>query len=368
VKNSMRAVMKFLGPHPYNPPLMFLFFWAFYFSRYVPLGLAEPPGAGRLRAFVTIVLIAAVPASAFSGVAILWNRFRPWPENKFRYYALEVAISFMFLNLTFTYTTQNPYFDSVGGLRATSASLTPIFLVVTYIFTLLLLAGLHQTESRIRNRLDNADTLVARLERESRVLVLSEVELKDQVSRFLHDRVQSNLMVLSLRLRELTDLSNEDERTEINRIIDDLENLRMQDLRLAIASLSPNLETTDLRSAIKSLLGPSRSGVNVTVVMPPRVDDFANELKMAIYKISEQAILNSRMHGKATHILVEVSESGKDTWNLCVADDGLGKKAELGEPGLGTAIIESWARLIGGNKRITSTEYGYTLAITFGSK
>lgn len=363
---KLKKFRDFIGPHPYNPGLMFLFFWAFYLSRYLPLMLAQPPGSERWQAGATILLLALIPAFAFSGCALLWNRFRPWPQDKLRFYLLELFLSTTMLNLTFAFVAEHPKFETVEGLRGTTVPPTPIFMFLNFVFTVLLLAALHQTESKIQNRLAKADALAARLEQESRVLILAEEELKNQVSQFLHDRVQSSLMVLAMRLKELDPHSDESSRAEVNRIITELESLRMQDLRLAIESLSPNLEVTSLATAISKLVHGNADRVKLMLSLESTVDGLPNETKMALYKISEQAILNAQLHGQADQINVTGERRSSNFWVWSISDNGEGLVNGTGKPGLGSTLIDSWSRVIGGTKTIDAPSAGgYTIQIAF---
>jgi two-component sensor histidine kinase len=75
------------------------------------------------------------------------------------------------------------------------------------------------------------------------------------------------------------------------------------------------------------------------------------------------------MHGSAKHIQVNLAESEKGTWLLKISDDGTGSSGKDTQPGLGTAVIDSWTRVIDGTKRIESNSLtGYSLEISFANK
>lgn len=370
----MRALigkfLRFIGPHPYNLGQIFLFFWALYLSRYVPLMLQQPAGAVRTGAFILIIFLAIIPAATFAGCAWLWNRFRPWPKNNLGFYLLELLISVVLLNYMFALAFSNPHFETIKGLKATTPPPTPQLQIGSFLVTVFILAALHKTESKIQNRLTTADSLVAELEKDTRLLILAESELKSQVSQFLHDRVQSTLMVISMRLQKIAnDKNNSVQSSELADVIENLEALRMKDLRLAINSLAPNFDAMGLVASIQSLIPNGFNETCIHVNLADEADDFSSELKMAIYKISEQAILNSRMHGSAKTVEVSLLEKEKNVWLLKISDDGSGARVQDAQPGLGTAVIDSWTRIIGGTKRVASNEKaGYALEISFTGK
>ena len=362
--------LRFLGPHPYNLGQIFLFFWAFFFSRYVPLVLAQPAGLARTLASVLIVFLALIPAGAFAGSAWLWNRFRPWSKNNLGFYLLEVMLSVLAFNLAFYLAFTNPFFETLAGLKGTTSPPTPQLQLVSFVITVFLLAALHKTDKQIQNRLAKADSLVAQLENEVQLLILAEAEIKIQVSQFLHDRVQSSLMVISVRLQKIaTTKSPSVQDSELTRVIESLETLRMQDLRLAINALSPNLDAMGLDVAISLLISKNVSDTALEVNLPSIVEEFPDNLKLAIFKIAEQAILNSQMHGSAKHIEVSLMKSKSDVWLLRISDDGSGSSGQESQPGLGTAFIDSWTRVLEGTKRIVSSPTtGYSLEISFPNK
>ena len=366
MKTALSRFLRFLGPHPYNPVAMFGFFWAIYASRLVIIMLAEPVGLPRLRAAGLIAILALFPAGTIAGVAALWDRFRPWPQNNLGFYLLEIFFSIIPVNLAFTYISASPLFASIRGFNLTTAPPHPVFWAFNFVIVVLVLAALNSRESKIRERLAQASDLVATLEKQSRLLVLAESELKTQVSHFLHDRVQASLMVTSMRLGQISQSATETFKDEVENIIQDLETLRMQDLRLAIDSLSPNLEANELPNLIRGLIPKTLATSTLRVEIPEAANNLSTELKLAIFKISEQAVLNSLIHGSAAVIEVTLHQTPEGNWLLVVQDDGEANKDEPSKPGLGTAIIDSWTRIIGGTKRIHAQGgQGYTLEISF---
>lgn len=366
MKPLVSRFLKFLGPHPYNPVSMFGFFWAFYASRFVMIMLAEPTGLPRLKAAGLIAILALFPAATIAGVAALWDRFRTWPQNRLSFYLLEIFVSIIPVNLAFTYASASPLFSSIRGFNLTTAPPNPVFWAFNFVIVVLVLAALNSRESKIRERLAQASELVATLEKQGRLLVLAESELKNQVSHFLHDRVQASLMVSSMRLKQISQSAAGDTKDEIQNVIRDLETLRMQDLRLAIESLSPNLEANELSNLIRGLIPATLATSKLTVEIPESANELSTELKLAIFKISEQAVLNSLIHGSAAFIEVLLHQTPEGNWHLIVQDDGKATQAEQSKPGLGSAIIDSWTRIIGGTKHIHVLDgQGYTLEISF---
>jgi len=364
--NWLGRVKAFIGPHPYSPPLIFLFFWAFYFSRYVPLLVSQPFGPDRWTTALIILGLALIPASAFSLTAYFWNRFRPWSGNKLSFYLLEIFIATTSFNIIFAELSKTQLFEAVEGLAGTTVQTTPGYIVMNFIFVVGLLGGLHMAQAKLLKRLATADELVAKLEIDSRTLVLAEEELKKQVSQFLHDRVQSDLMVVSMQLKSLASQPAQARQDIIDEAISRLESARVNDLRLAIQSLSPNFDLTELEGAIGRLVDAKYSQTKLSVSVAESVSNFSAEIKMAAYRIAEQAVLNSQMHGEAKNISVTIAEAADQQFTLVIQDDGSGASEGADNAGVGTAVIDSWVRVLDGTRTIsTPAAGGYRLEVAF---
>ena len=365
MSNGLRKILRFIGPHPYSPKLMFLLFFTVYLSRYVAALLAADEGRDRWIAGGVIVVISLIPAATFAGAAILLKRFRLWSKNSLGLYLLEVLGVVVVANFGFSLITRNQYLNSLIDLKASHPPLTINWFLVTFIFGLISLALISSAESEIRNRLEKADGLVADLEEQGQVLTLGETKLKSQVSQFLHDKVQSNLMVISMRLQKAADKDAASQSQTISEAIEALEHLRTIELRQAIESLSPNLDDADLTESLAKMVSNSHPDLALELDLPQEIEVLSSDQKMALYKVAEQAILNSQIHGQSTRIWVRAIQRPSNHWVFTISDDGVGSKAPSNKPGLGTAVIDSWLRVLGGSKEIRNSEVGYELEVTF---
>mgnify|MGYP000668043426 CR=1 FL=1 len=62
MESLFRKFIKLVGPYPYNPYLIFLFFASIFFSRYAPLVILVPAGLERMK-FAALLLLASVKSS-----------------------------------------------------------------------------------------------------------------------------------------------------------------------------------------------------------------------------------------------------------------------------------------------------------------
>ena len=365
IKSShINKVIKLIGPYPYNPYLLFLFFFSFYFSRYIRVVGYLPAGPERWRAGGLVLLASAVPAIVFSLGSILLTRFRFWSSKSTAVYILEVA-GFQYLNLLYLPLINRFLQEKLNYYDKTIVALSNNIFIASLVLVLFALALMHQAERKINERLLLANKLVDKLENERTELVHSDEILRKQTSQFLHDRVQSDLMVIGMKLKSISGLSTPEVNEVIERAIVRLENTRAADLKNLIQILTPNLDAGTLSSALDTLMEQYRQTMEVSVEIDTRIETLDAEVKLGIYRIIEQAVLNALMHGPATMVLVMVDFVVAGISRIIVADDGPGATLEEVSPGVGSAIIDSWVGILGGKRSIdTSSGYGYRLEIS----
>lgn len=362
---ELRKLVKLIGPYPYNPYLIFLFSFALYFSRFIPVVSYLPAGYERFRAGGIIIVASAIPGTIFSIGAILLRKFRSWSSENAFFYILEVAF-FHFLNLLYLHFISTDLMAYLGHSREALFELSPSVFVFSLILVLVAVALMHQAERKIRDRLDLATKLVGKLEIERENLIHSDESLRHHTSQFLHDRVQSDLMVVGVKLKSISGQSSTEVNDVIERAILRLENTRSSDLRNLIQILTPNLEAGTLSSAIDVLLEQYRNTMQVSLDVDVATEALETDTKLGVFRIVEQSILNSLVHGPANRVQISVRADDGRLAEIVIADDGPGIATENSSPGVGTAIIDSWVSILCGVKEVNSAPgHGYRLHIRF---
>lgn len=215
------------------------------------------------------------------------------------------------------------------------------------IFALILLAILGVSQRRLQAQVDRADDALAALRQQAEALLTADEEVRRQVSLLLHDRVQAGLIAACLRLRRsLGPIPDRD--AEVARVVDQLEELRTLDVRRAVHALSPNLSEVDLVTAIEELGEAYRPAMTVTCAIEDGLD-VPERLRLGIYRVIEQCLLNSAIHGEAQHCRVEFRYTGPDI-EVTVKDDGIGPP-QGATSGFGTTLIDTWCRVLGAQWR-----------------
>ena len=362
---QIRRLLAYIGPYRYNPYLIFLFFFAQFFSRFIPLIGFVAPGSERSRAGGLIIVLVAIPALIFATSATLLNRYRFWSSKSTLLYILEVAL-FVYLNILYIPLLNSIIEQQIGHQVNGIVPFTPAVFVSTLILTLLALALLHRGEQKVIDKLSLATDLVKKLETEREELIEYDERLRRQTSQFLHDRVQSDLMVVSMKLKSVSGQSSEKVNDVLDRAILRLEKTRTEDLRIVIQELTPNLEAGSLSSALDVLLEQYREDIEISVLIDEKTESLNPRTKLGIFRIVEQSVLNSLLHGKASRVQLEATTDTDGTTVLAIADDGAGASLEKITAGVGSAIIDSWVAILNGVKEIdTMPDFGFRVQVTF---
>lgn len=314
-----------------------------------------------------IILASVIPSTIFSMGAVLFQKFRVWSSDSIFFYVLEVAF-FHYLNLLYLPFITNAVMAYIGDSRKTLFSISPSIFVISLIIVLIAIALMHQAERRISERLFAATELVTKLETERQSLIYSDEQLRRQTSQFLHDRVQSDLMVVGMEIRSISGKSSAEVNEVIDRAIIRLENTRASDLKNLIQVLTPNLDMGGLRAAIDVLLEQYRSNMEVTTKIDAATEELEARELLGIFRIIEQSVLNALVHGPAKRVRITVSTDSVGVTNIFVSDDGPGILHNDIIPGLGSSIIDSWVGILNGSKEIDSAPgHGYQLHVTFSA-
>jgi signal transduction histidine kinase len=357
--------IRLIGPYPYNPYLIFLFFFSFYFSRYIRVVAYLPAGPERWKAGALVLLASAIPAVIFSLGSILLTRFRFWSSKSTIVYILEVTF-FQYLNLLYLPLINRFLQDQLGYIDKTILALSRNIFIASLLLVLFALALMHHAERKISDRLDLANKLVGRLESEREGLIQSDEKLRRQTSQFLHDRVQSELMVVGMKLKSISGKSSDDVNEVIDRAIVRLEETRATDLKDLIQVLTPNLEAGSLQSALEVLLEQYRATMDVSLHIDIITEKLHAQSLLGIFRIVEQSMLNALVHGPANRVQISVTTNSEEITEIIVSDDGPGVAVESLTAGVGTAIIDSWVGILHGIKEIDSAPgHGYQLRVTF---
>jgi signal transduction histidine kinase len=324
-----------------------------------------PAGPERWRAGGLVLLASAIPAIVFALGSMLVTRFRFWSGKSTIFYILEVAF-FQYLNLLYLPLINKFLQENLGYIDKTILALSKNIFIASLFLVLIALALMHHAERKISDRLDLATKLVGKLEKEREELIQSDERLRRHTSQFLHDRVQSDLMVVGMKLKSISEQVSPEVSEVIDRAIQRLENTRSTDLRSLIQILTPNLDAGSLQSALDILLEQYRTNMEVSLQIDSASEKLDSAVLLGVFRIVEQSILNALVHGPANRVQISVTTNSQYFTDIIVSDDGPGVTVESATAGIGTAIIDSWVGILNGRKEINSAPgHGYRLQVTF---
>lgn len=212
---------------------------------------------------------------------------------------------------------------------------------------IIVLALLGISERRLTEQIDRGDDALAAMTKQAEALLTADEEVRRQVSLLLHDRVQAGLIAACLELRRTMSatISDDAERdARVARVVEQLEDLRILDVRQAVHALSPNLREVDLVTALDELADTYRPAMAVQISADEGIA-VPHDQRLGVYRIVEQSLLNAAVHGQAETCRIHLSANG-DFLAMRISDDGAGIPA-VPRPGFGTTVIDTWCRVLG---------------------
>jgi signal transduction histidine kinase len=187
----------------------------------------------------------------------------------------------------------------------------------------------------------------------------AEERQRQEIAELLHSRVQSNLLLLWNKLGGARDIATTDPeraRAMLLEAQNELDEIRERDIRQASYLLHPAIIRVGLIPALRSLAARFESLLTVSVVTDAevaRVDDplhnqLAEEFRVSIYRIVEEALNNIQRHAEATRATLILGIPTRGKFLLELADDGRGFDVAAVRPGLGLTVIDDRVEQLGG--------------------
>lgn len=205
----------------------------------------------------------------------------------------------------------------------------------------------------------------AELQRSRQRLIAAEERVRREVSTQLHDGVQVKLLILKGRLQELLKgTCSESETTRLlSEVIDGLNQVIEQQVGVLSRQLYPATLSQGLVPAFLSFADRHSAGPVVEVeldeelIRREKADPswVSEQVKLAMYRIAEQALANAIQHAGARHATVRLGMSREGWLHLTVRDDGQGFDAQSAPRGQGVAAMRDYADAAGGQCVINST-------------
>jgi signal transduction histidine kinase len=215
--------------------------------------------------------------------------------------------------------------------------------------------------NRLNKELIAKEELVQELVKQRTLIIESEEETRELVSKYLHNTLQSGLVVINHQLLEAMKDVPPTTRSRFQSIVDELELMRKVEIRDASRALSPNLDVLTFEALLTPLMDVYRTSIKFTV-KADGVDYLSlKAMGLALYRIIEQVVLNAAVHGSAKIIEIQLSVTDPQSLSLVITNDGAPFKSKALSQGTGTAIIDTWVAIHQGTWTLTLNEMGLTV-------
>jgi len=229
-------------------------------------------------------------------------------------------------------------FSSVGSFFTSATRLWIPLMVLSTIWGV--------TTSRLQAQVEQTKAALALTRVQQDWMLEADERARRQVADTLHDRVQASLIAACMNLQHL----DPQDPHAVDRVIQRLEELRKVDVRRAARALSPTLSEVGLASSLAELAIQYEPAMITVIRVDPRASGSGSvdeRTRLGIYRIIEQALLNSAGHGGASNATVTVTCTTEGI-EVSVEDDGSGLGSAEPASGSGSALISTWVRTLGG--------------------
>lgn len=362
-----RAVLAFFRPWPLQPivavpMVLFLGMWsATVVLTAAAVGQSTPP---VWRTLVSVVLPAGIIAITFAIAQRYVGDYRApkWPL----YYAILVGTSVLVVAVRFAVLSDSVNSLSDVRLLAISDVSSPAFGFLRVIFSLLMFTALlGWFTRRLSAEVQRAESALEAVRAQQQRLVEADEATRRQIAADLHDRIQSSLLLVGMQVQQIAQQAEADTSGRLKSITDELEFIRGKRLHDVIDGLSPDYPIVGLTGALSNLGARYGRSLEVDIDLDPQAVTLVEADLVwteAVYRIVEQALMNSVAHGRAAYAQVRLRPKSR-TLVLSIEDDGSGITGST-IPGLGTAITDAWAgRTHGQWTRATSDDGGGSVRV-----
>jgi glucose-6-phosphate-specific signal transduction histidine kinase len=260
-------------------------------------------------------------------------------------------------------------------LRETLPPIAVRFILSLPVVLLVLFIG-NGVLASVRARLARQEALLAErlkvVRSERSLLLAAEEKVRAEASRTLHDDVQAALLRSVVRLEGLRDRLDEDDRVLFDASIDEIENVREVRVRALGRVLAPNIDDIGLLQALEELGALYADVMPVHLVVSEQVEERfrpigeQDDTALALYRITEQGLLNALKHSRSSEVQVALRQLPDGRVHLELTSSGAPPESDM-TPGTGTATINAWLDLVGGSWQIDPIpEGGARLTVVAG--
>jgi PAS domain S-box-containing protein len=213
-------------------------------------------------------------------------------------------------------------------------------------------------EGRVKERTAELSKAKEQLEYYLGEVIRAQEEERKRIARELHDEASPSLGFISLELDNIIAKNPGLSEDVVSRLRTITEKLRMaqEEIRLFSHELHPSvLDQLGLESALETLISDlnSKDKVLIKFRVKGKEQNLSDDVKLALYRITQEALNNVWKHSQAPQALVGLHYAAKGV-KLTITDNGIGFDPSKSPNGLGVTGMKERAHLIGGSLKIES--------------
>jgi PAS domain S-box-containing protein len=183
-------------------------------------------------------------------------------------------------------------------------------------------------------------------------LVQAQEEERRKIAADIHDDSIQAMTAASLRLQQLRKhLTTEQQQEVITRLDEAVRESITRLRRLMFDLRPPTLDRVGVGPAVRELLDRIRAEVDIDYTLDDKLTtEPSNDLRIELYRITQEALTNIRKHAGAHHVKIELRQV-EQGYQVHIADDGVGfdVASRSGQPGhLGLVAMRERATIAGG--------------------
>ena len=242
-----------------------------------------------------------------------------------------------------------------GGISSLSQSELTLLPAAIFTFAFSFVVRQQYTERRrieaLVERLEEAQQQLRRYAGEVEELTVTRE--RNSMAREIHDTLGHYLTILAVKLETATKLEERgdqrlrDELLEARRVAGEC----LLEVRRSVSALRPvSLTTMRLHDALIHLVAEfeaSSTETQATLDVEGPTETLGADVRLALYRATQEALTNIRKHAHATKVLVRLRVETRRV-ELLVRDNGVGSGAEGSEPGFGLQGMRERLALLGG--------------------
>ena len=196
-----------------------------------------------------------------------------------------------------------------------------------------------------------------------RIITIQE-SLRKDIAQEIHGSVQNRLIILMHRLADLERSSlSEQMAEEIADLRQKLGEVLEDHIRPISHRLFPSILRRGLVPALQSLVDQFEKAQSIDMELSEKLKKqekinprfIPEQVRLAVYRITEEALVNTIKHAKASKVTVKLEPSSEGWLRLVVRDDGRGFDKESVSANMGMPMMQDYAEVVGGSCVINST-------------